>query len=90
MSDLPAGLRVQKVGELVELSGRITLAEGADDWILLFTLPEEYRPGGIVPCGVESEGGVLELWIEPDGSVLADSLRPGWIEPDGINYPAGG
>jgi hypothetical protein len=65
VSDLPAGLRVQKVGDLVELSGRITLAEGADDWILLFTLPEEL--GHAQKPADHAEGGLLG---EPGDDVL--------------------
>ena len=88
MVDLPAGVVIRKVGNMVHLGGRFNVAEGADDWILLFTLPHEYRPKGMVPCGVNSETGALEIWIEPDGSVLADSPRPGWVDLEMIDYVA--
>ena len=88
MSDLPAGGHAQKLGDVVESSGRTTLAEAGDDWVVIFTVPEVYRPDHTVPCDVQSQAGPLELWIKPDGSVTADSPRAGWIELDGSSYSA--
>jgi hypothetical protein len=88
VSGVPAGVRVEKAGDTVELIGRFTISEGADDWVVLFVLPDGYRPEGTIACGVGSQGGPLELWIEPDGSVSADSPQPGWIELAEISYPA--
>jgi len=87
VSDPPPGVEIRKLGNDIELRGRLTLAEGADDWIMLFVMPEGCRPDATIPCGVESESGALELWIEPDGSVWADSPRRGWIELE-ASFPA--
>lgn len=88
MGDLPEGVIARRVGATIHLTGRFTVSESVDDWTRLFMLPEEYRPKWMVPCGVVSETGALEIWIEPDGSVLADSPRAGWVEFEMIDYIA--
>jgi hypothetical protein len=88
MSELPVGLHIRKIGSTVEVRGRLTLAEAADDWILLFELPDGYRPERTIVCGLESQSGPLEVWIEPDGSVVAHSPRVGWIEFEQVSFPA--
>ena len=77
----------RKVGDQVELRGRVNAPEKAGDgYVLIFELSEGYRPDATISCGVYSDGGPLELWIQPDGSVVADQPLRGWIELDGISF----
>jgi hypothetical protein len=55
---------------------------------LLFELSDGYRPERTIVCGLESQSGPLEVWIEPDGSVVAHSTRVGWIEFEQVSFPA--
>jgi hypothetical protein len=80
--------RFEKTDGEVVLSGCLD-AEAADGWVPIFILPPEYRPGATICCGLLSEHGPLEVWIEPDGSMIADSHRGGWIDFDGTTFRAG-
>ena len=72
----------------VVLSGRIVVARDADGWVEVARLPAGFRPRATYVLGVDSEGGPVEAWVEPDGSVQADSPRRGWIDFDGTQFPA--
>jgi hypothetical protein len=62
---------------VVKLSGVFTITEASEEWVEVFVLPKDYWPDGLVPCGVDSDTGALELWIEPDGVMLAQAPRLG-------------
>ena len=88
--ELPEGVDVHNKRGVIELTGLFTIAEASEEWVEVFVLPEGYRPDGTVVCGLESETRPLELWIEPDGSVLADAPRPGWVKLERISFEAAG
>jgi len=88
VAELPPGVVLEKTRGIVTLRGAFTVSEPSDEWMVVFTLPNGYRPDGTVVCGVDSQTGALELWIDPDGTVIADSPRRGWVRLEQISFAA--
>jgi hypothetical protein len=82
-----SGFAFARQGADVMLSGRIVVAEDAEDWLEIARVPPAFRPSTTYVLGLQSEGGPLEVWVEPDGLVRADSPRRGWIDFDGTTFP---
>ena len=78
----PAGFR--KTGNRVELKG--TIAGGTD--VVVFTLPEGYRPASEQQFQVASGSGTSVVTISPNGDVLADP-NAGWVSLNGISFEVG-
>ena len=64
------------------------MAPTVDGWVALRTLRKGYRPDTAIVCGAEAGGATVEVRIEPDGRVLVDSPRSGWIDLMGVSFPA--
>lgn len=84
--------RFKRDGDQVTLAGIVEVPpanQGDDLGIVVFTLPEGYRPAEEGHFRVTTERGSSIVTVAPDGSVLADP-RDGWISLNGITFTAAG
>lgn len=66
----------RKVGQLVELSGNVSVPSGAADQAIIGTLPEGYRPKAIKYIPVVTPLGIGRIDIEAGGAIKYRTILP--------------
>jgi len=87
MADNPARFRKDEDGR-VTLEGTVEVPSddvGEGIGLVVFTLPEGYRPASESQFQVDAARGRSVVTVAPDGSVLADP-KDGWVSFNGISF----